>query len=605
MKRLRSLVPGCLALVMMLAVSVRAQVLKEVPADALVVVKFRNVKAVSDKLALLANKFGIAQMTPAAQDPLGTFKQSINVKNGLKEDGDAAVVIIKGDTQKPQFVLLLPVTDYQAFMANYPNAKTENGISAVTLPNKSDDEPGYVTQWGDYAAVSDTQSLLTQKPAGIAVSGVAAKQLETKDITVYANMPAIRDLALPKLQESRQQIKDAIERGMKMQNPQGADQHPGLRSAFIDELVDVAQQFLQQSKAATLGVQLTDDAIVPTAVVEFDPNASWGQSISQIKNTDQPLIVGLPEMKYLFVMGMSVDSDAAVKFIDNVTAPLEGELAKLGDQGKGVRDYISAVKDYFKAVKSQTTGLIAPTTPLGQGSLIQAVSVLKGDSQGILDAQKEMFKDQQAFMEMTGNKAQVQSTYTANAKTVDGVQLDKCTATFGPPAANASPQERQAQQMMTMMYGPNGLETFVGVISPEKAIGGVGVSDDVISQLITSAKADNAKVAQTQPVQQVASHLPKQRVFVMYVSLDNLAGTLMTYARQFGMPINVQVPENLQPLGMTIGTEGSAIRADGVIPAGTVEALISAGMQAYMNMQQGGPNPGAGARNGKSGRPLN
>jgi hypothetical protein len=61
------------------------------------------------------------------------------------------------------------------------------------------------------------------------------------------------------------------------------------------------------------------------------------------------------------------------------------------------------------------------------------------------------------------------------------------------------------------------------------------------------------------------------------------------------MNMNVQLPENLQPLGFTIGTEGSAVRGDGLIPAETVQSLISAGMQAYMNMQQGQGAGGAAA----------
>jgi len=109
----------------------------------------------------------------------------------------------------------------------------------------------------------------------------------------------------------------------------------------------------------------------------------------------------------------------------------------------------------------------------------------------------------------------------------------------------------------------------------------------MLAKAIAAAKANDTSYVKQEPVQQAAKQLPKQRSLVMYVPLDNLAKTVVHYAGQFGMNMNVQLPENLQPVGVTIGTEGSAVRGDALIPTETVQSLVSAGMQAYMNMQQG------------------
>src|SRR5215204_3281044 len=110
----------------------QAQVLKQVPADAMVVVKFNNLKQTSDRIAALADKFGIAQINPAVTDPLGNFKQAIGANNGINEAGEAAVVVLArevGDAgagaaegavgeqapKKGDIIVLLPVSDYKAF----------------------------------------------------------------------------------------------------------------------------------------------------------------------------------------------------------------------------------------------------------------------------------------------------------------------------------------------------------------------------------------------------------------------------------------------------------------------------------------------------------
>jgi hypothetical protein len=186
----------------------------------------------------------------------------------------------------------------------------------------------------------------------------------------------------------------------------------------------------------------------------------------------------------------------------------------------------------------------------------------------------------------------VKLTYTDNAKTVDGVQLNQFQTQFTPPAGGQrTPQQMQMQQMMTWMYGPNGMNGYAGKVGNDKMIAAVGTSDAVLQQLITAAKANQDPLSQSQMVASVKAKLPQQRIAEGYLALDQLVGTIANYAKMFGAPVNLQLPAELPPIGGTIATEGSAIRADGYVPAQLVQSLIAAGMQAYMQMQ-GGQQPG-------------
>src|SRR5256885_16926259 len=116
MKLQRVIAPALVVMALLLLAPVaQAQVLQQVPADALVVIKFNKLKATSDKIAALAQKLGIAQMNPDMADPLGKMQAEAGIKEGVDPAGDAALVLLNGkmDEQKPPGLVLIPVTDYK------------------------------------------------------------------------------------------------------------------------------------------------------------------------------------------------------------------------------------------------------------------------------------------------------------------------------------------------------------------------------------------------------------------------------------------------------------------------------------------------------------
>jgi hypothetical protein len=239
--------------------------------------------------------------------------------------------------------------------------------------------------------------------------------------------------------------------------------------------------------------------------------------------------------------------------------------------------------------------MLTPSGALGQDAVIQAAYVNRGDAKTILEAQREIANSQQAFMSIFQPGAAAMSmktTYTANVKTVDGVALNQMQTTFSAPAGQGpNPQAAQMQQMMAVMYGPGGINLLTGQVSDKLAVSSMGVSDENLKLLIASAKANDDKLAQSAAIAATKKSLPQTRFVEFYLSLDQVAVTLASYAKAFGMPINFQVPPDLPPLGFTLATEGSALKGEGFIPAQTLQSLIAAGMQTYMQMQ-GGQQPG-------------
>jgi hypothetical protein len=175
-----------------------------------------------------------------------------------------------------------------------------------------------------------------------------------------------------------------------------------------------------------------------------------------------------------------------------------------------------------------------------------------------------------------------------NAKTVSGVTLDtyETKITFPPD----DPAAAQAQQVLSFIYGPNGMTGVIGPVNDKTLISVQGGSDQLVADMIAAAKADADALGADAGVRAVANELPKERSMVLYVDVGTMLNTGMRYAKGFGAPVNVKIPANLPPIGMTAGAEGTAFRVDLHVPNTLVQGLVSAYMQAQAQMRN--PNGG-------------
>lgn len=593
--RTRRCLVACIAMMMLAAVPhVRAQVLDQVPADAMVVIKFNRLKATSDKLAKFLTDLGLAQMVPQMADPLGALEQELKISAGLDRNGDAAFVMVDpdkvGGMEKEPIMLLIPVTDYQQFLGNFPDAKTDGGISEVKVGDSP--APGFVANWGKFAALSPNRAVIENKPsATLKMTALTSEQAASKDVVVIANFATIREKAIPEIEKHREEILAEVESGMKEQ-PEAAKFAPALR-ALVNQVINVGEGFLRDSDVATFGVALTGEGLAFTTLADFKPETYSAQLVGG-KGTSDLILNGLPAGKYLMYGGGTNESVPMNRIIDDFSKPVLAELDKVGgEEAAAVHKYIAALKAQIAAVKSQAGGLVAPAGNLGQEPIFQFVNVMSGDVKAIRSSYVEMMKTQEDMMRAFGQPADlVKTTFTANAKTIDGVSFDQIQSQFNMQAAG--PEAAQAQMMMNYLYGPDGINILVGEVG-DRLIVGMGVPESVMSATIASVKGNTAPLADDARTKSVVAQLPKTRLATMFIAVDEIVGTGLTYAKQFGFNMPVQLPPDLPPVGVSISTEATALRVDSYVPSSLVQSLVAAGMQAAMQMQgQGGPGKGGG-----------
>ena len=584
-----------------------AGVVDQVPNDAMMFVKFSHLQQTSDKFGVFAKQVGIDRARPEAATPLASLKEQAGIKDGLDDAGDAAVIVYGSATgaattgpaaepaadgdkaadleKTPPVVLLLPVTDYKAFLGNFPEAKMDGDVATVEIGDST--EPTYVVQHGDYAALSQIKALALKKATEpIKPSGKAAAELDKKDIVLYANMPQLRNTLLPKLNEDRQktidELVDNATRSIAQRDPQKAQQLKPLFEAGAGQLLNVAEAFLRDADAATVTLTVTENGLMPTVMADFQPDSYLGGMVAKFKGTTDALVKGLPGGEYLLFGGTNLPPDAMKQLVSDVAGPVVDKVK--GDENlKSVGDLVKAVENYAGGVKSNSFGFLAPDGALGQVAILQMVTVERGDTAAIMKFKQEGIEAQQAFLGAFGADAgQPKVEHKADAETIDGTSFDSLTVV---PDANG-PNAPQQQQVMAFVYGPSGARTLYGKVG-DSVLSFSGLDEGQMKTAIDAAKADKDNLTTAAGMDEVTGALPKGKIAVVYIPLDRLLTSATKVGGAF-MQFNVAVPANLPPIGEALSTDGSTLMLDGYVPTKLIQALVTAGIQARQQMQGGG-----------------
>jgi hypothetical protein len=582
---------ACAAALASAVPAARGQALDQVPSDALVVLKIGHLADLNTKVSTLLQQLGVTDLAPESKDPLAAFEDKSGIPPAsLDAKRDAALFLpnVPGayDGEQPPVVLLLPVADYQAFIGGLTGAKTEGDVTTARFKDATEDS--FVAHWGDYAALTPRKELLAVKHDGLKPTGAAARELEERDLCAYVNFPALKPLLLPKLAEGKAKAQDAAEQKM-------GDADPAKRQlghTVIDQGFNVVDRFLQDAQATTLGLSIGKAGLSGNMIVAFEKGSYLGNLLGGMRTTDGPLLGGLPDEKYLFFGGSVQDPKRVTQLIDDLAGPIVAKLGALGDDGTKIAALIDTYKAALANSDGGSVGLVVPTAAIQQGSLIRYIAVLRADAQKLLDAQEQVATMQQGLMASLGVQGanMMKSTIVKNAKTVDGVSFDSIKSDVDPAANNGAAM--QAQQMMSFVYGPDGATMLLGVVNDHTLVTTLGVDDQLLGSTIEAAKAN--KDVLTAQVKAVDAELPKARAAAAYVDLAQIVTTALSYAHAMGVNMPVQLPPNLPPIGMSLGTEpdAAALRMDGFVPTSLMQSLVQAGFQMYLQMPHGGGGNG-------------
>lgn len=197
----------------------QAAVLEHVPADAPLAVVVPSISGAADKVSMLNQRLGIND--PMLADPL-SLAPVMALRNGVDMDGAAAIVMLTmPDPQQPGaepvMGVLLPMSDYQAFLGNFNGARANGDVTTVEL----DGQPVHVKEaGGGYAILSDNQQSVAdfQSPGDATahrerMGTVGLEAAEGADLYVVTNLEKLGPMML-------QQATQALMMAQQMAEPE-------------------------------------------------------------------------------------------------------------------------------------------------------------------------------------------------------------------------------------------------------------------------------------------------------------------------------------------------------------------------------------------------
>ena len=555
-----------------------AQSIATVPDGAILMVKVNNVQKVSQKIGKLCEQWGIAAIKPEAADPLGFLQNRTQIKKGVNLAGEMAVIMLEPVQDAPPMIFMIPVTDYQAFLGNFQNTTADGAISNISLA--PDGEPAFVMQWGSFAALALDKTLLETKLTSAPFPAQAAKQMAGRDVVAYVNFRAFRDKAVGALAFGKPFFLSQLDQQSKKAASADKRKFLPLAKVAMGQVFNGIEHFLKETQAATYGIALGDDGIQITTICEFEPNSYLAQTVAQVKNTQGNFAAGLPDGKYLAVGGIMYDSPVYAQLIDDMATPVLVEAAKMGAEMKPIADYVDAMKSSVLATKRGSFAVAGSDQKVGEGPLMSILAVLDGDAKAILAAQKTMMQSQDQLIKLLDfqNTGGVSKTeIKPGAKTLDGVSFDETIVTM-----SGVPEGSPQAAMQKMMYGPNGMKTYIGEINPQTTML-CQFGDDIMLQKGVEAARTLKTTFLDANIKQVSAKLPETRFVEMYLSVDQGAGMISKVMQSMtGQPLPVDIPTGEPPIGMSASTEGASIRTDVYVPSVVIQNVVGGVMQMQM-----------------------
>jgi hypothetical protein len=587
----RALATGLALAALVFTSRAQADIYEQVPAEAMVVVKVANLQATSEKVKMVGEKLGLGLFVPQLADPLGSLQQQTGVTEGLDTSGDFGLVYVDPKAVElpddRSMMMLIPVSDFDAFLKNLVDTRTEDGIVIGKFAQNADGEEVYVAHWGTYAAVARDKQMLIKKPEGLKLAGVAAKEVNRSDISMYANFTRIGPVLQPKLAEGRAEAMAEVENGLRNSNNPDAEKYIPLAKAAVNRLIDVADGFLGQSESVVVAINLNEVGIASTVLAEFKEGTYSETLVASLKNNDETFVQGMPEAKYIFIGGYAGNAEPLTKAADDLLAPIQAEIDKLGEDGEKINKAIGVYRKQIAATKTARFGLLAPAGMLQQDALFQGFGIADGDAATLAGLMREGADNQIELMKAMGTPEadMLKITYTEGGKTIGDVKLDMLKMEIDPEAD--TPAAANARDGFNIAYGAEGFTAYAGALDDDTFVSAIGVNDEQLAAFLDSARANGNAFSDADSFQVTAKQLPAARLGAGYLYLDNLAGSIMHYSGQMGFPVEVQLPPDLSPIGYTLASDGRAIRLDAFIPSDTIQAIVAAGFQAVMAAQQG------------------
>jgi len=608
MQRIRSAAGGIKTfLIAMTAVSVvttqtaQAQLpaaLSQAPDGAHLVVIVPSMSELSGKLAILNQTLGLesAELT----DALGAFKAQAGIADGLNDTGAALIVVqdLTGifDQGEPDFVGVLPVTDFQIFVGNFEGVDTDSDLTfELTLP---DGQQGYARESGGYAVVGHNLSLVQgYTPGGNAdaiggrIGELGLGYLSDCDAAVYIDLEALAPVLIQKidegLAEANQQMGKTAEMGM--MDPSQLEMITAIMSLYGT----AGKAILNSAEGLVVTLDISEHGVGITDAIQFKPDSPMMKYLPGGGDGTASILARLPKSSYILAGAIDNEAIAMADLFDAAIAALPKDNVQVQAQIEQYRKAMPLMRQLRQyAAVFYTPDPNAMATMSGVMNVLTTYNV-QDSTVFLKDAREYITSLNGVSIPMTIPMADAEeaamtytTSYTDNALQLDGVQVDQYSIQMQMPPQMLDQMGPMAV-MMQMFTHFNGYATE----NDGHYLFSSTLDQQQIAKALASGKAGDGIGTGDSLAEIREKAVPSGSVAEFYFNLGGAVETVGPMAAMFGMPA-IQAPQDLPPIAFGLGIKGNSSAARFYVPNETTKFVIDTAKDIQAQMMGGQGQPG-------------
>ncbi len=575
--------------------------LSQAPEGAQVVIIVPSLSDFSSKLAMLNQTLGLD--LDELTDALGAFKAEAGITDGLDDAGSALFVIRDLATaiqteQEPDVLMVLPVTDYQAFIASFQGegdapaaAATAAGVTTVVLPDGQD---GFAKESGGYAILGNTEQAVANYAAGGDAEAIGNRvgelgqhYLNNCDVAAYVDLAALA----PALNEAIDKGIAEMDANFDQMAQGGMMQASDLETmqTFMSLYASAGKAIVNSADGLVIALDISEHGIGITDAIQFKPDSPVMKYLPGGGPGTSSILARLPKGPYIAAGAYDAQSLAFSDLMEAMMAEMP--------EGNAQFDIYRKAMPLVKQIQ-QYAGVFYTPDPnalmTGSGALNMLQTYKVDDSAAYLAQTKAYISSMNgtsipmAIPSADGGEPPAMTyttSYTDNALQLDGVQVDQYS------------MEVQMPPELMMQMGPAAgimqmFTNFTGYAT--QADGHYLATTTLDQQLITSGLA-TGKTGDGMGTGDALAAVRKKAIppggaAEVYLSFAGIIDTVGPMAAMFGMPA-IQAPEDLPPIALGLGIQGNSSAARFYVPNETTKFIIDTvkDVQAQMMGGPGGP----------------
>ncbi len=580
-------------------------VLTVVPADAWGVVGVNDLEQLDSEVMRLGQRLGL----PIFFAPSGLLQMGLGITQGFNPSGGIAVIVLNAQKYPGAagwpMASGMPVPAVLALAAAEPEALIQslNGKPAEDAENmfsvSLQNQPVFAAVKGGFVLIGpdvDVLKDLTAKGAAATQMAMAAlkpaftKYVTSSNLFVYVNARPVLATYGPVL-KGLLAFAAAAAQGAGHEEGPGAAAGPAM-ATMLSTYIDILSKQLDK---VLIFANLEPNGLHLSGLVTFQPDTLLSKVFAAARPTGRPLLAGLPGGTFVLAAGSEQTGQEYAKpladlfmkpYMDAMRASENPALAAAAEQQAkmmDVRIQLAKLQQTAQAgvyVLPKTQEAMLGLLLVGRFTdAVKAYDLIKQNVKSQVDMVVEQQPRAKEFLDLV--------TYTPEVETVEGAKVDTLLLDLTKASELLSvPEEKVAEviKAVKVLLGPDGLKARVALTEKSITVT-LGGGQTFLKEALAAAKAGKAPVATQPAVTKVTDRLPKDRLGVLYLSVENLLRVVDHMGKVVadeGLPF--QVGETSAPL--VVALIGDPLGLHGTVYVPTELAVSIKGMVTQAMMQQ-------------------